>query len=451
MLEWNGRPAKRWILAVLRHGEDEILLCEDGKERFLPELCISTSVRPVPEATTYVAGKFGIDAPCLMTLRATVPWIEEECSVMVLETSVDVQHAPKGACWAGPHKLAEFGLDAFWKGIARALDAACYDTERRGWWRRLMTWAETPLRSAGLRATGRFEQWNAGSGFQLVRLETEGQAVWFKAVGPPLTSEFTITRALATGQPQRAPQCLAAHEEWHGWLMLEAEGVCLRQVTHVAHWQTAARAIARLQMEEAARAEGWLEHGCRDLRPGALAANLQTFCSGMEAVMGRQPHVPPVRLGRAELARMADGIAQALTQAEALPSSLVHADLNPGNIFVGPSGCRFLDWAEASVAHSFVVLDNLLGHRRKQEAVDSNDLAPIQRAYAAEWEAEYGEAAVRRALRVTRLLRLATMALRSAGWVWGRPTSLQEERRLRSLCRSLLEEIGALSRQEVSA
>jgi Ser/Thr protein kinase RdoA (MazF antagonist) len=171
----------------------------------------------------------------------------------------------------------------------------------------------------------------------------------------------------------------------------------------------------------------------------------------MEAVMERQPHVPPARLDRAELARIADGIGQAVTQAEALPSSLVHADLNPGNIFVDPSGCRFLDWAEASVAHPFVALDNLLGHLHKQEATDPHALAQVRQAYAAEWETQYDEAAVRRTLRVTRLLRLATMAWRSAGWLRGRPTSLQEERLLRSLCRSILEEMRALSRQEVSA
>lgn len=451
MIEWDSTPPKRWILAVLRYGKDEILLCENGGECSLPEFYIPASARPVREAMTYLTRDFGIYAPCLMTLSSPALSIEEGCSVMMLETCDAIQRAPEGTCWAGFRQLAEYGLEGLWKGMACALETARYDGERRGWWSRLMAWAEPLLRSAGLQATGRYEQWNAGGGFQLVRLETDGRAVWFKAVGPPSTSEFAITLALAKWQSRRTPQLLAAHEGWRGWIMLEAEGQSLRDATHLTYWQRAARELARLQLEETDRADTWLRCGCRDLRPDALVAGLREFCAGMEEVMDRQPCVPPARLDRAALARIADGVGQAVTEAKALPSSLVHADLSPGNIFVNRSGCWFLDWAEASVAHPFVALDNLLGHLRKQEAAGPHALAQVRQAYAAEWEAEYGEAAVRRTLRVTRLLRLATMAWRSAGWLWRRPTSLREERMLRSLCRSLLEEMRALSRQEVSA
>ena len=61
------------------------------------------------------------------------------------------------------------------------------------WLRDLTEWVEAKAAQIGLHLTGNFEQFNASPTFSLVRFETDGSAVWFKAVGPPNLREYPIT------------------------------------------------------------------------------------------------------------------------------------------------------------------------------------------------------------------------------------------------------------------
>ena len=103
---------------------------------------------------------------------------------------------------------------------------------RFGWFTDLKSWVRQELERFDLHLTGRFEQFNAGASFSLIRFETNRDAVWFKAVGEPNLREFAITVELAAALPRYVPTLLAADQKWHAWLSVEAPGedVYKRQV-----------------------------------------------------------------------------------------------------------------------------------------------------------------------------------------------------------------------------
>src|ERR1700691_198964 len=65
-----------------------------------------------------------------------------------------------------------------------------------GWFTELTEWVQQQVQSLGISLNGRFTQLNGTPTFTLVRFETSGPAVWFKAVGQPNFREYPITLAL---------------------------------------------------------------------------------------------------------------------------------------------------------------------------------------------------------------------------------------------------------------
>jgi len=64
--------------------------------------------------------------------------------------------------------------------------------------RRVVLLVQRAIEPYGLRLSGEFRQLNASPTFALLRLETTGQALWFKAVGEPNLREFPIPSPIET-------------------------------------------------------------------------------------------------------------------------------------------------------------------------------------------------------------------------------------------------------------
>ena len=91
-----------------------------------------------------------------------------------------------------------------------------------GWFDELREWVEEVIEPLGFHLNGSFRQLNASPSFSLIRFETDGPALWFKAVGEPNQKEFPITCVLAQLFPGDVPSVLATRPEWNGWLTREA-------------------------------------------------------------------------------------------------------------------------------------------------------------------------------------------------------------------------------------
>jgi len=289
---------------------------------------------------------------------------------------------------------------------------------RLGWFCDLRNWMNSVIEPMGFHLTGRFRQLNASPTFSLVRFETDGPGVWFKAVGEPNLREFAITHMLAQLCPDYLPPILATCPEWNAWLSREPQGELLSEVPEQPRWERTAAALAKLQIESIDRCSAVLGAGARDLGSRSLSKLIQPVLSVAAQLMERQPEVPPPVLGRNDLLTLADSLQSALDRAKStgVPETIGHLDLNPGNILVAENRCAFLDWAEAYVGNPLFSLEYLLEHAKRTFGTDSAVPAKLTEVYCRQWDGVISSAAMKQALALAPLLAVFAYAVGSRTW-----------------------------------
>ena len=319
---------------------------------------------------------------------------------------------------------------------------------RVGWFRELCDWIEDVVEPMGFHLNGEFRQLNASPSFSLVRFETDGPALWFKAVGGANQREFTITYALAQLFPDYLPQMLATRPDWNGWLTREVAGKLLSEIQEHALWEQAAVSLAKLQIESIGQVTRFLAEGARDLGAAVLSKLIRPFMEVISQLMKRQIKVPPAVLGPKDLLLLAGFLKESVDAMEAveIPETLGHLDLNPGNIIVSHSGCVLLDWAEAFVGNPFLSLQYLLEHARRTLGTGSAIETKLIALYCGQWEGIVSPAAIADALALAPLL--AVFAYAAGSDAWSEPERLQERVTagyLRSLTRRMHREANELA------
>ena len=289
---------------------------------------------------------------------------------------------------------------------------------RRGWLAELRRWTGEVIRPLGLELTGPFCQYNASPSFSLVRFETNGPAVWFKAVGEPNQREFPITLKLSQQFPKYLPELLGTRADRNGWLSLEAPGANLCETQEIMLWESAAESLARLQIESVAKTESILEAGAHDLRIETLSGLIHPFLAAIALLMEQQTKVPPPVLSQQELSLLGVRIEDALTLLEdlGLPEVLGDSDLNPGNIVVAIDRCVFVDWAEAHVGHPFMTFEYLLEHFRRSTGRDIAFETRLARSYSASWRQLFSGETVVEALALAPVAAVFAYAVGNDAW-----------------------------------
>jgi hypothetical protein len=318
---------------------------------------------------------------------------------------------------------------------------------RLSWFQKLCEWIGAVIMPRGLHLNGNFRQLNASTTFSLVRFETDGPAVWFKAVGHPNEREFPITFKLARLFPDYIPEILATRPEWNGWLMSEAEGTNLEETTNPLFWETAAAVLANLQIDSIPCLRELADCGAYDLKVSTLRSLVSPFMDAAAGLMKRQSKTPPPVLSKVELGILNETIQEALSVLEGLglPDSLGHLDLNPANLIATPKRCVFLDWAEAYGGHPFFTFQYLLEHLRRT----GTDCVSEQRlisSYFGPWEQVASPNRVAEAAALAPLL--AAFAYAAGTGIWTQLERLNEPNTagyLRSLVRRMNEEAHRLN------
>ncbi len=318
---------------------------------------------------------------------------------------------------------------------------------RLSWFQALCQWVEAVIAKKGLRLNENFRQLNASPTFSLIRFETNGPAVWFKAVGDPNKREFPITLTVARLFPQYAPEILSTIPEWNGWLMCEAEGTNLDEATDPLLWQAAAAALANLQIESIHSLQDLADCGAHDLKVSTLRNVVSPFMDVAAGLMQRQLKIPPPVLGEIELRILEERLQEAFSVLEDLgiPNSIGHLDLNPANLIVTRKRCVFLDWAEAYAGHPFFTLQYLLEHLRRAGA-DSLSQQRLVASYLAPWEQIVPRDCVVEATKLAPMLAAFAFAVGSGTWV--RPERLDDPKiagYLRSLVRRMNREANKMN------
>jgi hypothetical protein len=317
-----------------------------------------------------------------------------------------------------------------------------------GWFREVSEWVQNEIRSFDLRLNGRFQQFNAAPTFSLVRFETNGVAVWFKAVGEPNLREFGVTLALAQIIPPYVPRLIASRSDWNAWLSLEAEGSELFATRDVSFWEMVAGALARAQLESLSKTQGLLTVGAHDARVASLLKLVDPFFETSSEVMARQLKKTPPALKESEIQNLKEVVKHAFRELKAarVPDTLGHLDLNPRNIIVSVGKCTFLDWAETYVGPPMLSCEYLLEHFRRAFPGDRDGQVRITERYVASWAPLLSPKDIVTALFVAPLLAVFTYAAAATNWRdTRRLAQVERDAYLRSLVRSMKREAVRLA------
>ncbi|MGD1082108.1 MAG: phosphotransferase [Candidatus Sulfotelmatobacter sp.] len=443
---------------VLGQGGNELLLNPASDGFRLPSVEIPRWQRIAENLTAAMRKEWGHQVVCLFKPDLSAPiFSADDHNYHVMESHGPVAESSPRAEWVRVAFLSEevFVDPADYMAVRRSLtECAGYSDgvapgpfARLGWFGELQRWIEEVIGPLGFHLTGNCSQLNASPSFSLVRFETSGPAVWFKAVGKPNLREFPITLAVARLLPQYLPPILAARPEWNGWLALEVEGLNLGETQDANHWKAAATALARLQIKSTDRCGVLIDPGAKDLRASVLLKLVRPFLKAMGKLMEKQTKVPPPVLSGTEIMLLGEQIEEALSLSADLgiPDALGHLDLNPGNVIVSDGQCVFLDWAEAYLGDPLLSFQYLIEHLRHMAGRDATAEAGLASAYAEEWQSLVSPETLQQTLALTPML--AVFAYAAATDAWSDQARLQDPKvagYLRSLTRRMHREASRL-------
>lgn len=442
-------------ILLYRNRATELLVETTSSGAFrLPFFQIPAHTRLAEELTQSIRTSWNLQAYCLFTLPSRIT-SSSNGRRAVLEACGSRSEPPNGMRWVGVATLSandfEDGVDfttlrdslVALKQHARAGLQSVFG--RVGWMRDVTEWVQTQAKPFGLSLTGSFRQLNASPTFSLIRFETNGPALWFKAVGEPNLHELPITLKMAADFPEFIPSVIASRPEWNAWLALESEGAPLDASSDDSVWRTSAESLAALQIATFGRRFEFLEGGCKDLRPCSLLPLVAPFLDVMTDLMKQQTKVAPPPLSGEELISLGSEIGASLEEIadSAIPNTLGLLDVNPDNILASLGHCVFLDWADGYVGPPFFSLQYLLEHRRRLQTLNSRQEGPLVSSYAKPWTRFASSKEIAAVFRLVPLLAAFAYAVGSRSWRQ-EPVHLETAQYLRGLTRRMKREADVL-------
>lgn len=268
-----------------------------------------------------------------------------------------------------------------------------------GWIDDAIRWAESET-GRKLTSKNEIEQYCAGGGFALVRFPMiAGLNFWLKATGEPNRHEPRVTKLLSELGGGYIPDVIAWRPEWNAVLISgEAQGVGEmprepRQALELL--EDAVESMARLQMQTEDYGLELLEAGAFNQGMEVLLKRAPDLFDYLEEMMGPQASVEGPYLDRRrihEIRTAFEGTCERVCHL-GIPETILHGDMNPGNITTGCGHCQFIDWSEAYVGNRLVTLQNLLLLNRVEDG-DTRDFmnCVLKRTYLDVWRTRYDSA-----------------------------------------------------------
>ena len=411
-------------LIVTRRGATELLLSANGPSHCLPKASVRPGERLADQLAQAIRNNFGLEAYCLFVPGfSRTPEGVRPARHAVMESVAENGGAPARASWVSTNSAfreialpgdESEGLGSSLEELSRYAAEPCKRPfAKPGWIRELFRWSQDQIEPLELRLTGRFQQLNAGPSFSLIRIETTGPALWFKATGEPNIHELAVTCTLTRLFPSYLPELVSVRPPWNGWLSRECSGETLDTFTDVSAWTRTAETLARLEIASIGKRRDLLACGCRDLTPTALASRIDRFLARTSERMTLQRSEPPAILSNSDLAFLGDELQRACSTLEdlGLPDVLGHIDFNPGNIVVSPGKCVFLDWAEGAVVSPFITFSYFREHALRGLTGAAEAHEQIARAYLDPWRSLLPRSEIVRCMALSSIVAVFAYAL----------------------------------------
>ena len=238
-------------------------------------------------------------------------------------------------------------------------------------WRQLaVSWLDEQLAVAGVRRTREVEQPHLRPWATVLKAQTTGGTVWFKACGPATAFEVGLYRLIDHVAPEHVLSPIAT-DLTRGWIVLPDGGLSLGDHltgAELAHaMETAVSSYGHLQRTLAPHVGDLLALGITDMRPASMPGRfeeaLQAVGAHIEAsgdATDRTTYERVLGLGET-VGTWCDELAAAGGLL-----SLDHNDLHPWNILTtradGTGRAKFYDWGDSVVAHPFASMLVPLGY-----------------------------------------------------------------------------------------
>jgi hypothetical protein len=454
-MSWSPQfDCDRFRVLLFRKGTSEILVQETDQGSALPSLEIPSHSRVAEKLTAAIETLWGLSVYCLFALPDTST--AGPVQYQVAELQGNPGDVPTRMRWTSVNSLTDSGfanhtdlaalqaaLGAF--GLFRC-DKPAGPFGKPGWLQVVAGWAAAQAAALGFHLTGKVRQLNASPAFSLIRFESNGPALWFKAVGEPNLHEYGITLELARRFPRYLPRVVASRLEWNAWLSVEAAGTHLGERSATSDWMHAAAALADLQIASFGSGHHLIGLGCKDVRAPALFKRVDPFFGRMARFMKTQTKASPAPLTEVEMARLTQDIRCALSKLgeSDVANAIGHLDCNPENVLVSRRRTVFLDWAEGCVGHPFFTFQYLLEHWRRFHGSDRKEEEALLATYTAPWKSFISP---RRVARDLRLIPLAAAFAYVASGSGLSQAAVRPETAgfLRSITRRMKREADALS------
>jgi hypothetical protein len=254
----------------------------------------------------------------------------------------------------------------------RTAASSAMDTGQRkplghlGWIEDVRRWVQT-VAGGNLCALENITQIAAGRNVAILRFRyAEGGVFWLKAVPETHIHERAITQLLSEAGVPGMPKVVAVNADWNAWLVKSTEDarvledVCEKHL--LASLEFSARDIAVLQLSTIVQVPPLLLAGAFDQRISTLEARSRGLFAKVEEAMGYQTSERVRRLETDELQLIRKHLELSYRRIEdaGIPCTLLHGDVNLGNISISGHSCVFLDWCEAYIGFPFATLEHLL-------------------------------------------------------------------------------------------
>lgn len=242
---------------------------------------------------------------------------------------------------------------------------------RRGWFREVSHWMVDLADRMSMTVTHPVVQYRSWSRSCIVRLETQTDTLYLKAVPSYFAYEPVITRVLTLRYPELLPDVRAVHVD-KGWMLMRAfEGVMLSEANDFEAWQNVVRYYGEIQADLVTNTQSLIALGVPDRHLDYLASQIEGLLRVLPDAL-----MPAEKQAFETYAPMLRNLCYALLDHH-VPLSLTHGDLWAGNIVRKPNAMpRFLDWSDSTIAHPFFDIPFFL------EAVDAMTFAGIPDARA---------------------------------------------------------------------
>jgi hypothetical protein len=355
MLESTSRLDQiNYRLAILTAKSSSVLATINGHDFQLPQITVQRWERPARQIQEIARVRWDVSVAIIEFLANSTG--SPLCIAELLSDRIPNELSPTSIDQLGMTELTSRESQ-----IIREVDARdCGNRgtfSRAGWLQEAIAWMQRSIRHKP-RLIGEIEQYNAGGSFALMRVALcEGTAYWLKAVGAPNLHEFPLTTALARCCPEYLPRIIATRNDWNAWVMEDA-GISADRRSGTGYLECVVTAMAKLQQKTSCHIEELLSAGAADHRMKALAGHIDETIAYLDRTM-RDPIPPTATLLRPErLPEIRDVLEEscAAMQRLCIPDTIIHNDMNRGNILLRRGRCTFTDWCEAGIGNPFLTL-----------------------------------------------------------------------------------------------